>query len=209
MFYNHGLERYGRPCVKGAGASTLLQIFPSRKPNHAASAASKLETSPSGRKEKRKENPTEVSSLRKGTLESFIVRSKSSENPSISGVGEKQQDGLSGYVRQSTWPKSSCVSGPNSTDSWLQGCGPHVSKSVPKWLLETELGNASDLNNPKSVNASPVSSQSKLVPDGSRESVSRGHLTQFADDFLSIYVRYGSSQQPLNKGLGSLTPQQF
>lgn len=151
-----------------------------------------MESSPSGRKEKRKENPTEVSPHKKGSLESFIVRSKSSENPSTGVVGEKQQDGYSGYVRQATWLKASGVSGPTSTDSWLQGCGPHVSKFVPKRLLDAELGSPSDLNTPKSGNVSPVSSQSKLELDGSTEAGSRGHFTQFADDFLSIYVRYGS-----------------
>lgn len=67
-----------------------------------------------------------------------------------------------------------------------------MSKFVPKRLLDTELGSPGDLNTPKSGNASPVSSQSKLELDGSTEAGSRGHFTQFADDFLSIYVRYGS-----------------
>lgn len=185
--------------------SCLCQIFPSRKANNAVSLASpKLESSPSARKEKRKENPSEVSPHKKGTLESFIVRSKSSENPCIGhGVFGEKQDGFSGYVRQSTWPKPSSVSGradgTNSTDSWLQRCGPNVSKFVPKRLLGPEIG-ASDFSTPKSLNASPVSSQSKLVSDDlhtSRETVPRGQFSQFADDFLSVWVRYRSSHSPV------------
>lgn len=169
-----------------------------------------MDSSPSGRKEKRKENPTEVSPHKKGTLESFIVRSKSSENPSIGhhGVFGDKPDGINGYVRQATWPKALSVSGradgTSSTDSWLQRCGPNVSKFVPKRLLEPEIG-ASDFstaNSPKSLNPSPVSSQSKLVPDSFQSSrepvVPKGQFTQFAEDFLSKYARYGSSQYLVN-----------
>lgn len=143
------------------------------------------------------------------------MRSKSANNHSIaqasSGFGDKQ-DGCNGFVRQSTWPKTSGVSGrsdeTNSTDSWLQGCRPSVSKFVPKRLLGPELGtnNFSTANNPKTVNGSsqegspycsPFSSQSKSVPDFSPasrkakgETIEKGHFSQFADDFLSICVRY-------------------
>ncbi|KAG0620039.1 hypothetical protein M758_4G184200 [Ceratodon purpureus] len=189
------------------GPKTRLdQIFPSRKPNN---ATPELDT-PSTRK--KKENPNEVSPSKKATLESFIVRSKSASNHSIapdaSGFGDKQ-DGFNGYVRQSTWPKTSGVSGrsdgTNSTDSWLQGCRPNVSKFVPKRLLGPEIGtnNFSTTRNPKTVNgssqegspySSPFSSQSKAVADVSPasrkakgETIEKGH-SQFADDFLSMCV---------------------
>jgi hypothetical protein len=184
------------------------QIFPSRKPN---SAAPKSDAPSSA---KRKENPNEVSPSKKATLESFIVRSRSANNHSIaqasSGFGEKQ-DGFNGYVRQSTWPRAPGVSGrsdgTNSTDSWLQGCRP---KFVPKRLLgpELETNYFSTANNPKtgigaceegSPYSSPFSSQSKISAAGvfhasraaSGKAIDKGHFTQFADDFLSICVRYG------------------
>ncbi|XP_073390265.1 helicase and polymerase-containing protein TEBICHI isoform X3 [Physcomitrium patens] len=179
----------------------LDQIFPARKVNAVVLPSPKLNGPPHA---KRKQNPAEVSPQKKGTLESFIVKSKSTDNHPIgqawSGYEDKQA-GINRYIRQSTWPKP-------STERWLQGCGSSASKFVPKRLLEPDISRNDfcTANNSKPIfetgeghHIGPCLTESKSSPDllqASRKltretterSNSQGQLTQFADDHLSRCV---------------------
>ena len=193
------------------------QIFPARKASShglESTPPTKLDRSPSGKK---REKSIETSPHKKASLENFLVRGRSNENPSrtnenaCSGLAEKKIKS-SEHVGEANLAKSENPpernKGTNATDSWLQRCGTGVSKFVKKSLLDTELGNAGQ-SQPYSTRAldglheqtghcdnlsdSPqtaVGDDLQPAKDGQENDEKDAQLTQFANEFLSICVRY-------------------
>lgn len=196
--------------------SIWYQIFPARKASShglESTPPTKLDRSPSGKK---REKSIETSPNKKASLESFLVRGRSNENPSRTndnaGSGLAEKKNKSEHVGESNLEKPENPQernkGTNATDSWLQRCGTGVSKFVKKSLLDTELGNVGQ-SQPYSTRALDVpheqtghcdnlrdSPQTEVAydlqpaKDGQEKDEKDAELTQFANEFLSICVRY-------------------